>query len=125
MPLDAYRAELKASPPARLRPGKRFRLDVEITNRSSFDWMPTSRSGLLLGAKWLKSSGETREWMAARGELPKTLHPGDSITLALQLRAPMRLRPHTLELDLVDDGVSWFADMGSKPSRHSIELRLL
>ena len=63
--------------------------------------------------------------MAGSCELPRRLHPGESISLPMQLRAPLRLRPFYLELDLVDDGVSWFGDMGSGSSRHLVEVSLM
>jgi len=125
LPLDAYQARIKTRAPARVVPGTSFEIDVEVTNASAFDWKPTHASGILLGAKWNKSSGETRTWMAGASELPQELHPGESLHLPLRIKAPLRFKPHTLELDLVDDGVSWFADMGSAPSRHRVELSLL
>ncbi len=125
LPLDAYQADLRVRPPARVLAGSSFSVEVEITNRSNCDWRPTAESGIILGAKWLKTSGETRTWMAGSSELPRRLHSGESISLPLQVRAPLRLRPFYLELDLVDDGVSWFGDMGSGTCRHLVEVSLL
>jgi acyl-CoA synthetase (AMP-forming)/AMP-acid ligase II/thioesterase domain-containing protein len=124
-PLDAYRARIAARPPERIIPGSTIRLDVEVTNNSNCDWLPTAASGLILGAKWLKPSGETKTWMAGSSDIMQILHPGESIRLPLDIRAPFRFRPYYLELDLVDDGVAWFADMGSTASRHLVRLTLL
>lgn len=125
LPLDAYQAQLQTRAPSSVLPGSSFQIDVEITNTSAFDWQPTATSGILLGAKWIKSSGETRTWMAGASELSRELHPGESLRLPIRIRAPLRFKPHYLELDLVDDGVSWFGDMGSNPSRHLVNLSLI
>lgn len=124
LPLDAYRASLRASPPTRVRPGASFDVDVEVTNDSSFDWMPTPASGLVLGARWLRPDGRIRTWMAGVSDIPRLLHPGESVNLPIRVRAPLRLQPFCLELDMVDDGVSWFNDMGSEPSRHLVDISI-
>src|SRR5439155_16684482 len=43
----------------------------------------------------------------------ETVEPGDAIELTLEMQAPTDAGTYLLELDLVLDGVAWFADRGS------------
>ena len=125
LPLDAYQAQLAAKPPGRIRPGSTFELDVQITNISDFTWLPTAASGLIVGANWINLQGRTKYWMAGHSDLPEPVPPGESLTLPIRIRAPLRLNRFYLELDMVDDGVSWFREMGSTSDRHPVKVSML
>jgi hypothetical protein len=51
------------------------------------------------------------------------LAPGASTTLVLQVTAPARPGRWTLELDMVDEGVTWFSRQGSPTARLDIVVR--
>jgi hypothetical protein len=51
-----------------------------------------------------------------RTEVPGGVGPGEAIPLALTVQAPDRAGVYMLELDLVQEGVSWFAARGSRPA---------
>ena len=125
LPLDAYQAQLEASPPSCILPGSSFKIDVRITNISNYTWLPTMSSGLVIGANWVNSEGATKYWMVGSSDIPETIHPGESLTLPMKIRAPFRLNRFYLELDLVDDGVSWFREMGSTSYRHLVKVSML
>jgi hypothetical protein len=48
--------------------------------------------------------------------------PGATIDLTLHVPVPARPGPHVLELDLVHEGITWFADRGSPTLRTPVEI---
>lgn len=100
-----YRAELALVEVAERR------VTVRVTNRSPqvIALRGGAPPGVRLGAHWLPSAGAALE---LRGEAADAdLAPGETMTLSLE--GPMDPRAGLLVVDLVDEGVEWFADMGS------------
>lgn len=104
-----YRAELALVG----REGRALR--VRVTNRSR-EVIPfrNAAPGVRLGAHWRPRGGAVQE---LRGETARLdLAPGASVDLAFPLPGASgagRAGPGVLELDLVDEGRKWFAEMGS------------
>jgi hypothetical protein len=46
--------------------------------------------------------------------------PGTAVTIELAVKAPVEPGPWLLEIDLVDEGVTWFKDQGS--STHCVRV---
>lgn len=118
-------------PPSGLTAGNRIRIDVKVRNASQTTW--PRGVNLRLGNRWLEAHGETLMSEDGRTELSLPLTPGDVATVGLTIQAPSRRGRYLLEIDLVEEGVSWFVDRGSpsvrlpvhvdKPSRLSRLLR--
>ncbi len=112
---------LPADRPPGWLPGSRVTLRVTVRNTGNEIWLPTERSGLILGASLRRTrapgTAEPRGQRRLDGccALPVALGPGDSVDLELRLRIPLRTRRYVLQLDLLDDGVAWFGDRGSTP----------
>jgi hypothetical protein len=49
--------------------------------------------------------------------IDRAIAPGESIILDLEIMAPRRSVPMFLTVDLLEEGVGWFATRGSKPAR--------
>lgn len=95
--------------------GEALRIDVEVTNESASDWMPTPASGLFVANRWIDAKGQVRQWLDGRAPLPEGLAAGASASIALEVRAPDEKGRWMLEVDLVDEGVGWFQEQGSTP----------
>jgi len=115
LPEDAYRARIAAPTEQHASPGDAFIVPVEITNLSAHAWQPTAVSGIVLANRWLDERGKVRRQLDGRAVLLEALKPGASITLDLPARAPAESGRWTMELDLVDEGVSWFRERGATP----------
>ncbi len=94
------------------------RIAVRVTNRSPQPIVLRADAppGVRLGAHWIprRSGCGAVERIELRGEaVDGELGPGESTTL--HLRRPADPRPGRLVVDLVDEAVDWFADMGSPP----------
>ena len=123
LPSQACRATLSATLPTEVAAGEPVQVKVEVRNAGSVDWLPSAASGLFVANRWLDTAGQVQCWLDGRAPLPEGVPAGTSTTVALQVTAPARKGRWVLELDLVDEGVSWFKDQGSNPGQ--IELTVV
>ena len=116
LPDAAHAAVITAALPARLACGERFTLDVRIRNAGPAPW-PAPEKGsavgrIRVGNHWWKTNGDLLSMDDGRADLPR-LAPGDEATARLEIRAPFRPGTFRLELDVVQEGIAWFAWKGS------------
>src|SRR6202008_975762 len=76
-----------------------------------------------LGNHWLSPDGTMQIRDDGRSPLPSGLSLGQRLDVPLQVKAPETPGTYLLELDLVQEGIAWFKDMGSKTC--SIEVNVL
>jgi ubiquinone/menaquinone biosynthesis C-methylase UbiE len=58
-----------------------------------------------------------------RVPLPRDVAPGETLALQVSFRAPARAGRYLLELDMVDEGIDWFAARGSETARVELLVR--
>jgi SAM-dependent methyltransferase len=115
---EAYAARLEAR--SSWRPeGEQLLLEVEVTNAgtaywSPAQWYPFPRGSVTLGPYLAGAQGE-REVELGRIALPRPLAPGDSTTIELRVPKEAARGHDAIGLDLVREGMFWFADTGSAP----------
>jgi ubiquinone/menaquinone biosynthesis C-methylase UbiE len=104
-----------------LRAGEEVPLKVTVENSSSRVWaaLPDhkGRYQINLANRWLHHDGELLQRDDARCPLPHDMPPGSRAQLLLGIRAPRFDGDYILELDLVQENVSWFAERGSQALR--------
>ena len=66
-----------------------------------------------LGIKILDAHGATVEEFHGKPMLPGALAPGEKVNLLLEHPAPRLPGAYTLEIDLLDQEICWFAQAGS------------
>jgi protein tyrosine phosphatase (PTP) superfamily phosphohydrolase (DUF442 family) len=97
--------------------GGEQRLEVRVTNRSPRPWRFTragETGGVHLGMRLARVDGSLA--LELRGTTPDAeLAPGESLALAAEIPPLAEPGAYRLHVDLVDEGVVWFADMGSQP----------
>jgi SAM-dependent methyltransferase len=112
LPDGAFRAAISISEaPRALKPGNRVELQVAVRNDSHQRW--PSGQEIRLGNHWRQG----RRLVCrddGRTVLPE-LAPGAEVGVRLPVRAPERPGRYSLELDVVQEGIAWFADRGSSP----------
>jgi 4-amino-4-deoxy-L-arabinose transferase-like glycosyltransferase len=123
-PLDegGFRAELRAvEVPARVGVKSRVRIRVAVRNAGRAVWLARERglSPFQLSAAnhWLDAGGRPVTNDDGRGALPRDLRPGEETEIAFDVNAPRRPGDYLLEIDMLQEGVSWFALKGSKTLR--------
>ena len=114
LPVGAYRAELQAI----LRPPTSdgtVVADVTVTNTGSDTW--TAGTALNVGNHWLAHDGAVVIADDRRVAIPLPLAPGASVAVSLETPRPQVPGAEVLELDVVHEGIAWFAWHGSPTVR--------
>ena len=130
LPDDGFKAQITLpDPPAKLRAGEKARVQVHITNASDVFWW--ARGGetntrddnkfyLAAGDRWLKTDGSLVTDMDGRYGIGKDLKPGEETEVPLLVTAPKEPGEYLLEVDLVQEQVSWFSEKGSPTARTKV-----
>jgi SAM-dependent methyltransferase len=119
MPEPAYRAAvLFARPlPGKIEASSSFRMSVEIVNLANTTWSMADFGGIRAGNHWLDAGAGMVIQDDGRASLPALMRPGERCRIELEVRAPAHPGQYILELDVVHEGISWFADRGSRTAR--------
>lgn len=104
--------------------GDHAEITAHVTNAGTAHWradLPTSEAGhIRLANHWLDEAGRVTARDDGRGLLERDVAPGEHIEIRMVVRAPAAPGVHTLELDLVQEMVTWFADKGSPTLRIAV-----
>jgi hypothetical protein len=83
-------------------------VDVALENAGRARWQKIEVS-----YHWLDDLGNAIVFGEIWAPILRTVEPGERIEQRLEVRAPLRLGPHRLAFDLVDDGRFWFSQIGN------------
>lgn len=127
LPEGAFRAEITmANPPVSMRAGGRATLRLVVRNAGDSVWPGRAwKSDALqvgVGNHWLDAEGREVIHDDGRAALASDLAPGGSREMEITVNAPKRPGEYTLEVDALQEGVSWFALKGSKTARASVRV---
>ena len=130
LPEGGFKAQLAIpEAPAKLRAGQKETLRVQIKNASDVQWWarggevndrPDSMFYLAAGNRWLKPDGSLVTNMDGRYGIGKNLKPGEETEVPLLVTAPKEPGEYLLEVDLIQEQVSWFSDKGSPTARAKV-----
>jgi 4-amino-4-deoxy-L-arabinose transferase-like glycosyltransferase len=117
-----FRASISVNKaPAVFRAGQIASLLVRIRNEGNSVWLASGRGrGLYqvnLGNHWLQQNGQTLTHDDGRSTLPEDLKPGEARELTIMVATPRKTGKYLLELDMVQEGVTWFGPKGSQTLR--------
>jgi SAM-dependent methyltransferase len=119
----SYRADLDVDLlEYRAAPGEKFGLKVKIFNRSESDWIVNAHNPFAIGNHWLAADATMLQRDDGRTRLPQDLPANSSVTLDLMVTAPNEPGEYLLELDMVHEGVAWFAAKGSPSVRIAVHV---
>jgi hypothetical protein len=123
-----FRAALRVtSSPDVLRAGQQASLQVAVANKSKAIWLARERSGgryqVSLGNHWLDRSGKVTISDDGRAALLTDLRPGEEVELKLVVNAPNTPGDYLLELDMLQEGVSWSGLKGSPTVRLPVRVQ--
>lgn len=122
LPDSAFRAEINVPMiPATVAGGKELQLRVLIKNASDTLW-PGCQPGagkfeINLGSHWLNANGQVASKEDGRTLLPADLAPGQETIVTFEVEAPAEPGDYVLEIDMLQEGVSWFGPKGSRTYR--------
>lgn len=125
---NVYRAELNWSqpPPASLRAGLRETIYVKVRNASDVTWpvlgQADGRYRLSVGNHWLDDNNKIVINDDGRSPLPYDLKPREEIEVPLTITTPKTSSDYVLEIDVVQEGVTWFGSKGSSTLKARIKV---
>lgn len=127
LPASAFRAELRLEDaPALLHTKEWATVRVVVRNAGDAVWLARERSGspfqLSLGNHWLDADGNTLVKDDGRGAVLKDLRPGEESEISFTVNAPLHAGDYLLEIDVLQEGVSWFELKGSKTLRVAVRV---
>src|ERR1051325_11592366 len=132
LPDRAFRALLALKdPPTKLRAGQKETVVVRIKNASDVFWWArggetndasSNRFYIAVGDRWLQEDGKLLTEMDGRIGIPKDLRPGEEVEVPLTISAPTTPGNYVLEVDLVQEQVSWFHDKGSPTAKTQVSV---
>jgi len=91
-------------------------LAVRVTNTGNTLWLHAPRAAgghVALGGHLRDGSGALVEQDLFRAPLPRDVGPGESVEVPCSFPAPDAPGRYRVELDLVDEGITWFGPRGS------------
>jgi SAM-dependent methyltransferase len=125
MPDAAYRAaiELTTAAPASVAASAEFALTLKVQNTSDHAWQQPQVGPMALGNHWLDAGGELMVLQDdGRSPLLQVVPPGLEWPVLLTMRAPAEPGRYVVEIDLVHEGISWFAHKGSNSLRFTVDV---
>lgn len=115
--------------PTKLRTGQKETVVVRVKNASDVFWWArgaesnfndSNKFYIAVGDRWLQEDGKLLTEMDGRIGLPKDLRPGEEVEVPLAISAPTTPGNYILEVDLVQEQVSWFHEKGSPTARTNV-----
>ncbi len=98
------------------RQGRVLKLDTRVRNLSDRPFPAQATYGrrlVRLGAQLCAADGTVTNRDHARAWLPRTLDPGDTVDVSIEVPAPTGAGRYQLKFDLVSEGIDWFESCGS------------
>lgn len=90
-------------------------LIFNVKNEGKTIWIPNEESDIVLSYRILNTGRDTIVMEGDRVKLPHAVRPGDEVKLNMTIIAPEEPGQYIIVIDMVHEGVTWFADKGSKP----------
>lgn len=112
--LDRYRARVRLADLTPLHPaaGGTLTATVEVTNQGPHTWTGDPAHVLNVGNHWLREDGTAIARDDQRVAVPLPWPPGATARVTLRTAAPAAPGRYLLQCDLVEEGRTWFADVG-------------
>jgi hypothetical protein len=116
---------LQATLPRQMRVGQIYEAAATIRNDNKVGWTPPvgSPNGFSISYHWFSQDGNTmvvKEGM--RAALPNRVDPGQTVNMTFSIATPQQPGQFILELDVVQEGVTWFSDAGTPGPRFAVNV---
>lgn len=129
MPDGAFKAAITVSdPPTKMRPGEKQTLTIKVKNVGNAAWPAHGRGGdgyfqVNLGDTWYDDQNtKIEKHPYVRSALPNDVRPGEEAEVPLAITAPSAPGDYTLQIDMIQEMVSWFADKGSTAQKFKVKV---
>ncbi len=82
---------------------------VTIHNLGELTWSSAPPQPIYVGGHWLLAGSDAALGYSPRWLLPRPVAPGEAITMALGLRAPLSAGEYRFRWDMIHEGSTWFS----------------
>jgi|HigsolmetaAR202D_1030399.scaffolds.fasta_scaffold00721_10 Glycosyltransferase len=97
-------------------------LDLRVSNTGSAAWPHQGNNPITLSYRWRDNNGRLLPGEGPHIRLSASLEPGQSATLELPIHTPARAGFYTLEIQLIQEGVAWFDELGVAPLQQPFQV---
>ncbi len=127
LPDSAFRAQITVLKLlTKVEAGSLISAQIQLKNISDITWPAMGDTDdkyqIRLGNHWLSQDGELLVNDDGRVHLPHDLNPMEEVNLELSMKTPIKPGKYILELDMVQEMVSWFKDKGSTTIKLPIQV---
>jgi SAM-dependent methyltransferase len=123
LPDSAFKAGIVVEKSSILaKAGSPVTINGRVRNLSDTVWPSDEYPPVNLGNHWLGKDGKLVVKDDGRASLPKELKPTEEVEFNLTVMPPKQSGICFLELDLVQENVAWFKDMGSATTTIPVEV---
>jgi len=105
--------------PPKFPAGGETMVNVTLENRGSATWSTGELPSVRLSYHWLDAEGLTVIHDGRHTALPTPLGPGDNAEVGMRIGCPAEPGSYILELDLLCEGINWFAAVNGEPLQRS------
>jgi hypothetical protein len=109
-----------------MRTGQVETVKIKVKNLSPVEWF--QRGGeindrtdnkfyIAAGSRWLNPDGKPSSEVEGHNGIAANIAPGEEIEMTLQITAPKTPGEWTMELDMVQEAVTWFGEKGSPTTK--------
>lgn len=110
-------------PPGEAPAGSEITVVVIARNAGSREWPSGGSNPVRLGYRWYDAAGKPVAAVAdLRTPLPRPVKPGETVELTAKVALPAAAGTYRLAVDLVHEGITWFADRGSAPLEATVRV---
>jgi hypothetical protein len=114
-------------PPQTVHAGEKITLTVKVKNGSESVWLAKGdeqgRHRMQLRNRWLEAGSEKLVTDQDGGTiLPQNLLPGEEVELPITVTAPSQPGDYILDLDMVQEQVTWFSQKGYETLRFNVRV---
>lgn len=126
-PLNVFRASIVSrNVRSKFKPGEKTTMELLVKNISRADWPALGdldgRYAVKLATRWRDHSGTILSELGNAKHLPYDIEPDDTVGLSVEVTAPTEPGEYSLEFDLMQEGVGWFAAHGSEPAITKVQV---
>ncbi len=119
-PAGKFNASYSVAPdaiPDALATGMVYEIQVKVKNTGAITWERGGKNPVLIGYHWINfDTKEMTVFDGKRSMLPRdSVAPGEEVTFDMQISAPPQKGKYILQIDLVQEAVTWFSYQGVPP----------
>jgi len=123
----AFKATItSAGPPGKMKPGEKATITVKVKNDGDAAWPAHGRASdgffqVNLGDIWFDANNaKVEKHPYVRSGLPHDVAPGEEVEVNLAITAPSSPGQYTMQLDLVQEMVTWFSEKGNPTPKFKV-----